>query len=243
LTGAWPVIIPPSPGVLCALGDATTSLRDEAARTVLRRFADLSGPELVGMLRELAAEAGARLTEQGLPADEQQASYQVDVRYHGQGFEIPVEIDPARLDDPDAARTRLAEDFDAEHQRLFSFLLGVDHEIVNARATVTGPRPDVAPIALPEGNGDPSDALLDTHSVFVDGWLDAAVFDRAKLRAGDVVRGPAVVTEMDSTTLVLPEHIATVHPSGSLLITPASGTPSTAIPSTPTPSTATPSEA
>ena len=44
LTGAWPVIVPPSPGVLCALGDATTSLRDESARTVLRRFADLSGP-------------------------------------------------------------------------------------------------------------------------------------------------------------------------------------------------------
>ena len=43
LTGAWPVIVPPSPGVLCALGDATTSLRDESARTVLRRFADLSG--------------------------------------------------------------------------------------------------------------------------------------------------------------------------------------------------------
>ncbi len=46
LTGAWPVIVPPSPGVLCALGDATTSLRDESARTVLRRFADLTGDEL-----------------------------------------------------------------------------------------------------------------------------------------------------------------------------------------------------
>ena len=49
------------------------------------------------------------------------------------------------------------------------------------------------------------------------------VYDRAKLRAGDVVAGPAIVTEMDSTTLVLPGHAATVHRSGSLLIRPAEG--------------------
>jgi N-methylhydantoinase A len=223
LTGAWPVIIPPSPGVLSALGDATTSLRDEAARTVLRRFADLPGSELTSLLRELADEAGGRLAEQGLPPDAQTATYQVDVRYHGQGFEIPIDVPADGLADPEAALSRLAADFDAEHQRLFSFLLRVDHEIVNARATVTGPRPDVAPIALPEGDGDPTDAVIDTHPVFFVGeQAEAHVYDRGKLRAGDIVPGPAIVIEMDSTTLVLPDHAATVHPSGSLLINPAS---------------------
>ena len=53
--------------------------------------------------------------------------------------------------------------------------------------------------------------------------VPAAVYDRARLRAGDVVTGPAIVTEMDSTTLVLPGHVATVHASGSLLITPVEG--------------------
>ena len=53
--------------------------------------------------------------------------------------------------------------------------------------------------------------------------MTARVYDRAKLRAGDVVTGPAIVTEMDSTTLVLPGHAATVHPSGSLLIRPVEG--------------------
>ncbi len=52
--------------------------------------------------------------------------------------------------------------------------------------------------------------------------VDAGIYDRATLRAGDVVVGPAVVTEMDSTTLILPDHEATVHPSGSLLINPVS---------------------
>jgi N-methylhydantoinase A len=226
LTGAWPVIVPPSPGVLCATGDATTGRRDESARTVLRRFADLTGADLVTILRELADDAGRRLADQGLPREEQTVTYQVDVRYHGQGFEIPVTVDPAWLDgaggeEGAAAFDRLKETFDAEHNRLFSFLLGVDHELVNARATVTGPRPDVAPVRLEQGDGDPSTALVTEHPIHVGGeQVTARVYDRAKLRAGDVVAGPAIVTEMDSTTLVLPGHAAEVHASGSLLINP-----------------------
>ncbi len=67
LTGAWPVIVPPSPGVLCALGDATTSARSESARTVLRRFADLDAGDLLRILDELAGEASGALAEQGVP--------------------------------------------------------------------------------------------------------------------------------------------------------------------------------
>jgi N-methylhydantoinase A len=228
LTGAWPVIVPPSPGVLCALGDATTSRRDESARTVLRRFADLTGGDLATVLTELAEDAGQRLADQGVPRGEQTVGYQVDVRYHGQGFEIPVSVDPAWLSaaggDDRAALQTLGERFDAEHDRLFSFLLSVDHELVNARATVTGPKPDVAPVTLPQGDADPVGALVQDHSIYVGGeQVSAGVYDRAKLRAGNVVTGPAIVTEMDSTTLVLPGHAATVHASGSLLINPVEG--------------------
>ena len=53
--------------------------------------------------------------------------------------------------------------------------------------------------------------------------VDADLYDRGRLLAGHVVTGPAIVTEMDSTTLVLPGHAATVHPSGSLLIRPLEG--------------------
>ena len=85
------MIVPPSPGVLCALGDATTAKRSESARTVLRRLgADLTGADLATILRELADEAGGRLAEQGVTAAEQTTGYQVDVRYHGQGFEIGI---------------------------------------------------------------------------------------------------------------------------------------------------------
>jgi N-methylhydantoinase A len=222
LTGAWPVIVPPSPGVLCALGDATTSARDESARTCLRRFADLTGAELADILRDLSSAASGRLAGQGIAASEQQVAYQVDVRYFGQGFDIAVDVDPAWLDDPDGALRIIGGRFDAEHERLFSFVLPVDHELVNARASVSGPRPKVTPTVLEPGTGDPAAARTGQARIWVDGgWRDAARYDRTLLRAGDVLPGPAIVTEMDSTTLVLPGHVATVDRCGSLLIRPA----------------------
>ncbi|MEU5881528.1 hydantoinase/oxoprolinase family protein [Spirillospora sp. NPDC047279] len=220
LTGAWPVIIPPSPGVLCAYGDATTSMRDEAARTYIRRFGELTDAELHGILTELAETAAATLEAQGVPRDGHTVTYQVDLRYHGQGFEIPVPVDIATFDGG-GGLAALGKAFDAAHERLFSFLLSNEHELVSARAAVSGPRPNVQAPELPKGDGDPAAAASGTTRVYVDGAeTEATVYDRTLLRAGDVIPGPAIVTEMDSTTLVLPGHAATVHVGGSLLIRP-----------------------
>jgi N-methylhydantoinase A len=207
--------------VLCALGDATTSLRDESARTCLRRFADLTGSELSAILHDLSAAAAEPLSAQGVDTADQEIRYEVDVRYFGQGFEIPIAIDPVWLEDLDKVLENLGSAFDTEHERLFSFLLNTDHELVNARASVSGPRPSVAVKVLEAGDGSPVAAQTGTSKVFVDGdFAQARVYDRLALRAGDVIEGPAIVVEMDSTTLILPGHAATTHTSGCLLIRP-----------------------
>ena len=151
LTGAWPVIVPPSPGVLCALGDATTSRRDESARTVLRRFAQLDGR------RARADAARARRRGRAAAGRPGAAARPADGRLPGRR-----PLPRAGLRDPGRRRRprrptwpALGERFDAEHDRLFSFLLDVDHELVNARATVTGPKPDVAPVHLDGGRRRP----------------------------------------------------------------------------------------
>ncbi|MEH3155464.1 MAG: hydantoinase/oxoprolinase family protein [Gordonia paraffinivorans] len=221
LTGSWPVIIPPSPGVLCAYGDATTCLRAESARTMVRAFSDLDSAELRSVIADLADAAAAQLTEEGVARDEQTATYQVDLRYHGQGFEIPVDLDPDVLTGTGDLLAELGATFDGEHKRLFSFLLPNEREVINLRVTVSGPRPQVAFTELEQGSEDPSAALLRESQVWMDGGhTDAGIYDRSKLLAGNVVRGPAIVTEMDSTTLVLSGHAATVDPSGCLVIRP-----------------------
>ena len=221
LTGAWPVIIPPSPGVLNAYGDATTVMRDEAVRTLVRRFSELDDDSLKEILTELADDAKATLTSEGVPEDQQRMVYSADLRYHGQGFEIPVTIDIDAFDGKGGGIESLRKAFDAEHNQLFSFVLDAEHELVTVRATANGPRPDVTSIELEKGDEDPAASLRTTHPIWVDGGeVEANVYDRAQLKAGNVVRGPAIVTEMDSTTLILPGHSATVHPGGSLLIRP-----------------------
>jgi N-methylhydantoinase A len=221
LTGSWPVIIPPSPGVLCAYGDATTCLRAESARTMVRAFSDLTSDELRSVITDLADSAAAQLAEEGVDRADQTATYQVDLRYHGQGFEIPVDLDVDVLTSEDDLLADLGERFDGEHKRLFSFLLPNEREVINLRVTVSGPRPQVAFTELEQGAEDSSAALLRESQVWMDGGhTTAGIYDRALLKAGNVVRGPAIVTEMDSTTLVLSGHAATVDPSGCLVIRP-----------------------
>ena len=222
LMGSWPVIIPPSPGVLCAYGDATTSLRDESARTWIRQLPDTSDSEIATAFDELAAAARTTLRAEGIDDGDMVVEFAADVRYHGQGFEIPIPVDREAFDGEGAGLSAIASAFDTEHDRLFGFLLDTTaHEVVTLRATASGPRPNVTPDTVEEG-GSVADATVGRHRIWVDGaHHEAVVIDRSLLGAGAVVDGPAVITEMDSTTLVLPDHIATVHPSGSLLITPA----------------------
>ncbi len=222
LTGAWPVIVPPSPGVLCAYGDATTSVRGEAVRTLVRRFGELTDDTLRAELLDRAEAARATLRDEGIPEDLHRIEFQVDLRYHGQGFEIPVAVDIDAFDGKGAGLDSLRKSFDSEHARLFSFLLErSEHELVSIRATASGPRPNVTSSHIPSGGKEASAAETSTTEIFVDGdWVSAKVYDRAKLLAGNEVAGPAIITEMDSTTLVLPDHYATVHDSGSLLIRP-----------------------
>jgi N-methylhydantoinase A len=207
--------------VLNAYGDAMTSVRDEAARTFIRTFTDLTDQEMRAVLEQMASAAQATLLGQGIPAEEQTVSYVMDLRYHGQGNELSIPVALESFDGSGAGLAALRAAFDAEHERLFSFSLTTEPEVVNVRATATGPRPHITSTVLEEGGEDPSAARRLTTRIWVGGeQVDADVYDRARLLAGNVVRGPAIVTEMDSTTLVLPGHAAAVHPSGSLLIRP-----------------------
>lgn len=220
LLGSWPVIIPPSPGVLNAYGDAMAGFREEASRTLVRTLDGVSGQQLAGLFDELRDTAVNSLEAQGVAVSDLDFEYKADVRYHGQGFELPIVVDRAGLDAAGGV-DRLCADFDVEHERLFSFLLDSEHEMVSLSVVATEKSHDIPGIRVEPGTGDPSAALLRTTRVWSDGQsVDANVYDRTALRAGDVLIGPAIVTEMDSTALVLPDHHAEVDPSGCLLITP-----------------------
>ena len=219
LMNSWPVIIPPGPGVLCAYGDATTRVRDEASRTFVRRFSETSHAETLGILQELASSAAATLDAEGVARADQSTEYQVDLRYAGQGMRLTVEVSPEEFET--GGLEELGNRFDAMHEQLFTFTLGTERELYTLRALVQGSESTAEAQVLASGNGDPSSAKYAHSKVYYEGQHhDAIIFDRALLKAGDRVRGPAIVTEMDSTTLVLPGCTGEVDPVGNLLIRP-----------------------
>lgn len=220
LMGSWPAVSPVSPGVLCALGDATTRMRTETARSFSRLAAETDVEELVALLDEMARQTRAELTADGIPEASVTSAFEVDVRYAGQAFEVPLTIDQQLL--RGKGIEGILERFDEEHRRLFTFNMDTPHEIVNLRAVALGAAPQLPAAELPKGNGDPSAAKIRDHTLWMDGREQAAViYDRAKLRQGDRIAGPAIVTEMDSTTLIEAGCVAKVDAVGNLLINPA----------------------
>ncbi len=217
LMGSWPAISPVSPGVLCALGDATTRMRTETARSYSRLAQTTNVAELIEILRSMTEQTRGELMSDGIADSEIISEFEIDVRYAGQAFEVPLTI---TLD----VLTRdgikgLLDRFDAEHLRLFTFNMDTPHEIVNLRAVALGQAPDLPAVVLPTGNGDPIAAKMRDHSLWIDGKEQAAIiYDRTKLRQGDKIFGPAIVIEMDSTTLIETGCIATVDHVGNILI-------------------------
>lgn len=216
LIHAWPVIIPPGPGVLCAYGDATTRLRNEASRSFVRRFSNTSTDDLSALFQELASQARASLEDEG--EEVENVHYEADLRYQGQGLQLSV---PINLDLLSSEGLRHAGDaFDEMHTKLFTFALDSEKEFVNLRAAAESPSSELTAALAPEGKGA-QQACIGEQEIFVEGGRSLAkVFDREQLGNGDKIKGPAIVTEMDSTTLILPAHEAEVDTLGNILIRP-----------------------
>jgi N-methylhydantoinase A len=181
---------------------------------------DLTADKLADDLLTLKARASESLIEDGIDEDRLEVTYQADLRYAGQAFQITVEFTEAELREKGVAV--LTDQFDGEHEQLFTFKLGDGHEILMIRAVVGASVTLKADISIPKGAGDVSPAMIHQSRFFYEGdWHEAGIYDRGRLGADDVVTGPAIVSEMDSTTVVLPGHSATVDAVGNLLIQPA----------------------
>jgi N-methylhydantoinase A len=219
LTNAWPVIIPPGPGVLCAYGDATTRVQDEASRTYVKLVKDVVLADLLADLKWLHAKASESLLNDGIEESELQVTFQVDLRYIGQAFQLTIEFDATELQQKGVSL--FIDAFDKEHTQLFTFALEDGHEVVMLRAVVHATNEPIPELTLSNRGTDLSNAkICDTEFFFAGETHQAIIYDRGLLGEGIDVNGPAIVNEMDSTTVILPGYLASVDHVGNLLINP-----------------------
>ncbi|HLG47773.1 MAG TPA: hydantoinase/oxoprolinase family protein [Reyranella sp.] len=204
LLGITRVLIPPAPGVLCADGLLAADLKAEFSRTLPK-----SGPpnldEARAIYADLERQAGAWLdTETVAPADRRLNRVAL-LRYHGQGGEVAVEW-----------TNGIAAAFEAAHKALYGFTLDAPIELVTLRVEATGRMPEPPRPTLVKGTGARMRDQFPVH--FETGVAQVPLYERASLGAGDFIAGPAIVSQLDATTLVLPGWSGTVHPSGAMLL-------------------------
>jgi N-methylhydantoinase A len=218
LSGSFPVIIPPTPGVLSALGFLQSDIRNEYSKTFIRTLSQLDVVTLINEWTELGREAEDWLIQEAVPTDQQTIIYEVDVRYFRQGHEIPIQIDKQEIMEKGLGILKVK--FDEIHEKIYGFRMDIELEIVNLRAVAIG---KVTSPSLPiseAGGEDASHAVIDSeHEAYFDGeFVKAPLYDRALLKPNNRLYGPAIVTQKDSTTLVLPGFVAKVDEHMNLLI-------------------------
>ena len=215
------VLIPPHPGILSALGMVLADVVKDYSQTVMLPARSTTAEQVRRLFAPLYERARADLRAEGLDEDEIELRPGLDMRYVGQSFELEVGI--GRLADwqVEAGVRRFHE----AHRRRFSYAdEGEAVEIVNIRLKAIGRTAKPAFSEEPPGGLDPRAAHIGYKPVHFAADrpaesrpLIAALYERARLRAGNMVVGPAVIFQMDTTTVIPPGWAAAVDGWGNLI--------------------------
>ncbi len=213
------VLVPMSPGTTSAMGLLVTDLKHDYSTTLIQR-ADRLDVEMVSRLyREMEERGKKALLAEGMEHSSIGFERQVDMRYVGQSYELSIPLGDGKVED---ALERMLQRFHEEHDRSYGFAASDEPvEIVTLRHTAVGSIAKPKLHELPERNGDVSAARRAVRQVFfaeAGGFVDCPSYDRYQLAAGGVIEGPAIVEEMDSTTVIQPGFLAEVDRYGNLLI-------------------------
>jgi len=213
--GMHRIVIPTTPGVLSAFGGLIADIKNDFIKTV---YCDLY--TAAGILRDGYAELRSKATtwlrdEQAFEGDAT-LLYTADLRYRGQSFEIETVLQEDWMEKGNLAA--IAGAFHAEHARVYDH---ADEEaavqVINLRLVILGaaPKPELNHLA----KGDAAPEPIGELEVFYDGGTHkAALYERATLRAGQRIEGPAVIQQDDCTTCILGGFTAEIDTYGNILL-------------------------
>ncbi|MGO4669799.1 hydantoinase/oxoprolinase family protein [Bosea sp. 2RAB26] len=214
------IVVPRNPGIGCALGLLLTDLRANFATTRLATLGDGLVPDMAEIFAGLEAQAEHWFAEENVAPADRELKRTADLRYHGQNYELAIDVPDGPIT-PTTIRA-LAEGFAEAHKRLYGFVAeGEPVQLVTYRVEAIGfvlkaefrPEPDAGP--------DASAAIMGRREVWfpeTGGFVDCALYDREKLKSGNLIEGPAIIEQMDATTVLLPGMTARVEPYLNLIL-------------------------
>lgn len=214
------IIVPPSPGVASAWGMLVSNLRHDYRQTRLQGLASADFREINDIFAHFAANAREALLQEGVDANKIELNRYLDMRYKGQYFKLRIEVSADELG-PDGV-AKLKEGFDNLHEQSYGYSVRNEPvEIVNIGLSAVGTIPPTNLREVGSGTNMPTRALKSRRPVFLSelgGYVDCPIYDRYALLQGNIITGPAVIEEVDSTTLVYPHYVAEVQRFGTLVV-------------------------
>ena len=212
-------MIPAAPGATSAMGLLASDLKHEYASTLIGRVDVLKPEDVQTGLQRLEAQGKKALAREGISPDQMSFVRQVEMRYVGQSYELSVPA-PRRLGPRSMGKVAAA--FHAEHQRAYGHSAPDEPvEFVTLRVAALGSisRPTLGLVREAAGGIEAAEtARRRVCFTGSEGYADTPIYDRYLLGPGASIQGPAVVEEMDSTTVLHPGWHARVDRFGNLLI-------------------------
>jgi N-methylhydantoinase A len=196
--GIGAMLVPPYPGVLCAMGCASANVRYDYSRTVERLITELDPGDVRAIMREQRAEGEQQVRVSEAPVEVLSATHAVDMAYLGQihAMRVPVE--------PDWSFERMTAAFNDAYKAEFgNTLAGIPVMVINVRTTVEGKRKRVERHVNGAGAAQAAPAHA-SRRVHFGQWMDTPIYRRADLKPGMTIAGPAIIEQSDTTTVVEP---------------------------------------
>ena len=209
--GISTMLVPTAPGILCARGLVVSDLRESFVLSRLMPLTDEALPEIQANQNSLCEQAEAWFNQAGITPPNRQLQYSLDMRYVGQNYELQV--------DTDGGVKNLATKFFAVHERNYGYHNPDDPvEIVNIRITAIGSLQgpsEQTPAGFSE-EGVPEEM----RPVWFDGDtpMNTPIYNRAKLAVGQKLEGPAVIEQLDATTILGPRDRCQVDGAGNIIV-------------------------
>jgi len=218
--GITRMLVPAAPGILCARGLVVSDLREGFVISRVTPLIADTMTDLSANLADLRRQAAAWFETAGIDGGDQATIYSLDMRYIGQNYELAVELDEDQARQPDLGL--LAEKFFAAHERNYGYHNPDDPvEVVNLRVTAIGRLAGPGDGGAQGMDGAGEMAVADhNRPVWFDGEasVDTPVYDRAKLLPGQTLAGPAVIEQLDATTVLGPGDQCAIDRVGNLIV-------------------------
>ncbi len=219
--GMRTIVVPEIPGAQSALGLLMTDVKTDFMRTQITPVDASRAEELGGIFDELTERAASWFAEEHVDDEGRELLRRMDLRYRGQNFELPVEVPDEHRFQADGVDA-IVELFHQSHERVYGYRSeDAAVEVVTFRLEASGQAAHVDIRRDEQTESDPERALVGVRRTCFDpsdGYADTPVYDRSLLTPGDVIAGPAIVEQMDTTTVLLPGDAGRVDVYRNLVI-------------------------